>query len=215
MNTCIITGGNINHDFALNFIKKIEMDHVIAVDRGLAFVYQHRLPVHAIIGDFDSVPEEILEFYQTKTQIPVQVLNPVKDATDTQIAIEQAVAAGSNEIWILGATGTRMDHCLGNINCLSIALRAGIPAAIVDENNCISLLDRDTVLDRNQQYGSYVSFLPFGAKVSGLNLEGFKYPLKNHTLLNTNGLGISNEIVEARARVALREGVLIMIQSKD
>ena len=30
--------------------------------------------------------------------------NPVKDATDTQIALEKAISHGSSQIWLLGAT---------------------------------------------------------------------------------------------------------------
>lgn len=215
MNTCIISGGSINHDFALDFMKHIKPDTIIAVDRGLVFAYQNHLPVDVIIGDFDSVPGDVLKHYQNQPQVSIRAYNPEKDATDTQIAIEQAVALGSKKIWILGGTGSRMDHCLGNINCLALALAAGIPAAIVDEHNQISLINQEAELARASQFGTYVSFLPFGETVTGLNLIGFKYPLTEHTLRNTDGLGISNEIKEEKAKVTFRSGTLIMIQSKD
>lgn len=215
MNTCIISGGNINSDFALDFIKNNKPDYLIAVDGGLVFTYANRLKVDLIVGDFDSVPKTVLEYYQSKQEVPIRTFNPEKDATDTQIAIEIAVAKKSRKIWILGGTGSRLDHCLGNINCLAIALKEGIPAAIVDEHNHISLLDGETVLDRGEQHGKYVSFLPFGEQVDGLYLEGFKYPLADYTMRNTDGLGISNEIKEKRAKVTFRKGILIMIQSKD
>lgn len=63
-----------------------------------------------IVGDFDSLPGEILERYRQEGEIPIRTYNPVKDATDTKIALDKALEEGSTEIWILGATGTRIDH---------------------------------------------------------------------------------------------------------
>ena len=58
--------------------------------------------------------------------------------------------------------------------------------------------------------------MPLEERVTGLTLEGFRYPLENYTLINASGgLGVSNEIVEAQGRVKYEDGVLLMIQSKD
>ena len=59
MRTVIITGGNIERDFALSFLKQWHPSCLLAVDGGLAFCYENRLRPDCIIGDFDSVdPEE-------------------------------------------------------------------------------------------------------------------------------------------------------------
>ena len=45
--------------------------------------------------------------------------NPEKDYTDTDIALKLAMeyceGQAESQIWILGATGTRLDHVLANI----------------------------------------------------------------------------------------------------
>ncbi len=38
-----------------------------------------------------------------------------KDDTDTEYAIQEAIRRGAMEIVVIGATGTRSDHVLGNI----------------------------------------------------------------------------------------------------
>ncbi|MGI6006790.1 MAG: thiamine diphosphokinase [Ruminococcus sp.] len=215
MNTLIISGGNISSDFALDFMKKQKIDFIIAVDRGMLFTWIHKIVPDLIVGDFDSVPREIIDRYRQENRVPIREYNPVKDATDTQIALEKAVEAGSRRIWILGGTGTRLDHVLGNLYAMQTALKSGVEVCMVDEHNCIFLLDTPRVLKRNEQYGKYVSFLPLGDRVSGVCLKGFKYPLENALLTNDNSLGVSNEIAEEEAQVSFDKGILIMIQSRD
>ena len=115
VNTLIISGGNISSDFALDFMEKQNIDYIIAADRGLAFARRYGIRPDLIVGDFDSVSREIIEGYRREGKVPIRTYNPVKDDTDTQIALEKALEAGSSRIWILGGTGTRLDHVLGNI----------------------------------------------------------------------------------------------------
>ena len=53
------------------------------------------------------------------------------------------------------------------------------------------------------------------AKVKGVTLRGFKYPLENGVLVNDKSLAISNQIESEEAVVSYEEGVLLMIESKD
>ncbi len=216
MKTLIITGGNIECDFALDFLGKLEPDFILGVDKGLQFCYEQKIWPDFIVGDFDSLDPAILEWFKVNKQIPVREYNPVKDATDTMIALEKALEKGSREIWILGGTGTRLDHVLCNIQILKNAYLAGVPAYLVDKHNLICLpVKSGFVLRRNEQYGNYVSFFPLGEEVEGLSLRGFKYPLEKYCLRNFEGLGVSNEIVEEKAEVSWEKGVLVMIQSRD
>ena len=215
MNILIISGGDINYDFALDFITKIKIDTIIAVDAGLEFVYRNQLQVQCIVGDFDSVQEKVINYYRRQGDIEIDAHQPEKDATDTQIAVEKAIDMGGRNIWILGATGRRLDHFLGNVNCLALAQKAGVCAYIVDEYNCMRMIESGTILQKKEQFGKYVSFLPFGGIVTGVNLEGFKYPLVDHTLICEDGIGISNEIAEEYARITFSSGRVLMVQSRD
>ena len=52
IDTIIISGGNIQNGFALDFLKKNEAC-LIAADKGLEFFLEHQLLPDAVIGDFD------------------------------------------------------------------------------------------------------------------------------------------------------------------
>jgi len=213
--TLIVTGGSIEPQFALSYIKKKEYSIVIGVDKGLEFLYDNDITPGYVIGDFDSVRPGIVDYYKSKQEIVIKAYNPVKDAADTQMAIELAIECGSTRIDILGAIGTRMDHVLGNIACLMIPLEDQIPCYIINEFNKICLINRSTQIFKKRQFGTFVSLISYTQKVIGLTLEGFKYPLKNYTLQGNNSLGISNEIVEDIGTITFEKGIIVMIQSKD
>ena len=140
---------------------------------------------------------------------------PEKDATDTRIGLELALKLGSTEIFLLGATGGRLDHYMANLKSLFLPMKQGAQAWILDSQNAITLLDRGTEIPKDRQFGKYVSFFTMGDKVEGVTLTGFKYPLKEYTLMNSDEIGVSNEILEEKAQITFRSGVVLMIMSKD
>ena len=217
MKTVIISGGRIDRDFALSFLENETFEQFIAVDNGLRFCYDNQIKPTWIVGDFDTAAPELVEYYQTQTDIPIRRFNPVKDSTDSQIAIELALELGSSEITLLGGTGTRMDHVLGNIQSLMLAKKKGVSCVILDEYNRIQLIDGETRLKKSEQYGKYVSLLPLTTEVTGVDLTGFKFNLTGHTFTSTGsaGLGVSNEIIEDTAEIRVKSGIFVLIESRD
>ena len=217
MHTLIISGGTIDTDFALDLLKKEKYDHIIGVDGALKFCKEQNIVPTRIVGDFDTLDPEILTWYQTNTQIEIRQFNPVKDATDTQIAIELAMELGSRKITLIGGTGTRLDHVLGNIQSLYLALEKGVDCEILDEHNRIRLIQGEYRIKKAEQYGKYVSLIPFTTDVNGVTLEGLKYPVQDQhfTVQGSGGFGVSNEIAADEARISLKQGIFIMIESKD
>ncbi len=216
----ILTGGYIEVELVQDYLMTHDVLWVIAVDKGLMTAHKLSLPVDMIVGDFDSVDKEILTAYKNgafKNKPEVISLQPEKDMTDTQVALEQAIKrfGKQEEIIIFGATGTRMDHALANINLLMITLCYGVKACILDRNNKIYLQRDNFSLNRNDCYGDYVSLLPFTEKVTGLTLFGFKYSLDKYTLMQGNSLGVSNVMIEENVSVTFDTGILIVIESKD
>ncbi|WP_099468549.1 thiamine diphosphokinase [Konateibacter massiliensis] len=216
MKTLIISGGEITRAFLENFISKNEFDTIIGVDKGIEACYECEIIPSVLMGDFDSAKSSIIDYYEENTDIVIKRFQPEKDDTDTQMAISWAVEQGSTEIAIVGATGSRVDHLLGNIQCLTLPLEKEIDCYIVDEHNKIMLLNKGREIKKAEQYGNYVSLLALTNEVRGLTLTGFKYPLKEHLLTNrSGGFGVSNEIVEETANIQFQSGILIMIQSND
>lgn len=215
MKAVIIGGGSLDLDFSLSYIRKEKPQLVIAVDRGLLFCQETGLYPDVIVGDFDSVPPEILKRYRREGRALIEEYDPRKDFTDMELGMRKAMERGGSQVILLGATGTRLDHTLANIRCLSILEEAGIAAWIVDKHNRLRLLLGRTVLRREEQFGRYVSFLPFGGDVEGVTLQGFAYPLENFYLPYVNSRSVSNEMAEETAEVDFCRGRLLMIESRD
>ena len=214
MKTIIINGGNIEDDFALPFLQKENYDYLIAVDKGLEFCYRANIRPDEMLGDFDSARPEIRTYFE-KLDIPVQLYKPEKDQTDMENAMRLALKRGSSEILVLGATGTRIDHVLGSIYDLNIALEAGVPCALLDAHNRIRMIHHGLQIKREEQYGKYVSLLAFGGSAKNITLKGFYYPLHEYTMQAGDGLGISNEITDDEAEIIVESGTLIVVESKD
>ena len=196
-------------------MKIIHGQNIIAGDRGLEALYQLKIVPNHIVGDFDSVSPEILEFYKNQSQIIFHTYHPEKDNTDTDIALKLAISLKSSEITIMGALGRRMDHAIANIHILKDALETNIPCQILDEHNRIYLINKEITLEKNRVYGKYISLIPLTSEVKDLTLTGFKYPLNNYDLPIGTSLGVSNEIVENIAQIKMKKGILIVIESKD
>ena len=196
-------------------MKNMYGQNIIVCDRGLEALYKLKIIPNHVVGDFDSVSPEILEFYKKQSQIIFHTYHPEKDNTDTDIALKLAIRLKSSKITIMGALGKRMDHAIANIHILKDALEANIPCQIIDEHNRIYLINKEITLEKDKIYGKYVSLIPLTSEVEGITLTGFKYPLENYTLPIGTSLGISNEIIEDRAHIEMKKGILIVIESRD
>ncbi len=210
----IVTGGAADIEFVKNFVENEVYSMVIAADHGLILADLCHLELDYIVGDFDSVPETLLGKYRD-ISTPIQTFPTEKDKTDTQIALELALMHNPDQIDIVGATGSRLDHVLANIHLLLLPLQLEVPGYIIDQHNKIYLKKECFTIEKEKQYGNFVSLLPFTDKVSGLTLKGFKYPLNSITLAGGSSLGISNEIREEIACVEFTQGTLIVIESRD
>jgi thiamine pyrophosphokinase len=119
------------------------------------------------------------------------------------------------ELTILGGIGTRMDHVLSNIALLGLGLENDVGIELVDEHNRVRMINQSLVISKKEQFGTYISLLPCSETVKNLTLTGFKYNLTDYTFGGFNSLGISNEIVDDVAEILFKEGILLVIESRD
>lgn len=222
MHVLIITGGELKIDFAKSYCKTLSFDRVFAVDRGLEYVRALSLEPDYIVGDFDTVSKEILWTYEKRMKEgslnAIMKRHPArKDATDTELALEQAFLAGAKKITILGGIGTRMDHTLANLYLLKQAETAGVFCQIVDACNRIQMLSPGVTytIRKKEQYGRYVSLIPVSEEVMGLTITGMRYPLTDVTVQQGSSLTVSNEIEEEEAAITFAKGCVLLVESRD
>lgn len=211
----IVSGGSLNKEFVTKVVGQGRYDRILAADSGMNALYAAAVTPDIIIGDFDSADEKILAFFQQNKAIDFCTLNPEKDDTDTEFAIRESIRRGADSITIIGGTGTRLDHVLGNISLLGIGLEEGVRMELLDAHNRICMIDHSVTLKKKEQYGNYLSLIPYNGKVTGVTLKGLKYPLHDYTMGGFNSLGISNEIVDDEASIELTSGQLLVIESRD
>lgn len=222
IHTLIVSGGRMERDFALSFLLSGQWDKIIAVDGGLHVLYECKVMPTDIVGDFDTVDPELLMQYKGQEGIRIRRFQPQKDDTDSEIAVRMAIEYGSSQIDIIGGTGNRLDHTIGNIRLLGQIYQANENPCrregfLYDRNNRVRLVGEECIIQKEEAYGKYISLFPFTQTVTGITLEGFQYPLKDATmdLFTTPTLGISNEIIAKEGKISCGEGILLVIESID
>ena len=186
-------------------------DICIAADLGYANARSLGDRVDVALGDFDSlaggacsIPSDI-----EKMTVPAE-----KDETDTQLAVNVAIAKGADEIVIVGGLSGRLDHTLSNLAILEALFDLGIHAVIVDGRNRARYIRSTSTLIPRSGY-KYLSLIAGDEKVKGVSVEGCTYPLKNKNLTKKYQYTVSNEIEENCALVSVKRGGLFIIESRD
>lgn len=216
----ILTGGELSKELYL----KVQREHpdslVICVDGALEKAYEWQIPVDIILGDFDTVSGDVLAKYREKKvkESPlaqIESYSPEKDVTDTHLAILRAEKEKPEQIIVLGATGSRLDHVIGNLQAMYDCTVQGTKICFLDPVCRISMTTDFLTIRKKEAYGPYLSILPFAATAKKVTLSGVKYPVENRDFSYGESIGISNEIVEEKAHIQVGEGTLLVIEAKE
>jgi thiamine pyrophosphokinase len=211
MKVLIISNGDIK-DY--NFYEKLlkDVDMVICADGGANHAYRMKLKPHLIVGDFDSIKEEILEFYENEG-VRIEKFPPMKDETDTQLAMLKAIELGAKEITFIGVIGERLDHSYANLSLLLYLLNRNIKGKIVNEMNEIYLINK--FIEVEGKKGELLSLLPYSKEVKGIYTKGLFYGLSGQSMDLEMPYGISNVFTEDKATIEIEEGLLLVIKPRE
>jgi thiamine pyrophosphokinase len=192
-----------------------DADLVIAADGGAAFLDGLGRSPDLLVGDLDSADAALVERL-VAAGVGVERHPAAKDATDAELAIDRAVAAGALGVTVIGAfAGERLDHELANLLLLADPawasrlddlrmVRGGTLARAVHGPGQLALEAGE---------GDTVSLLPVGGDARGVRTDGLEYPLAGETLTLGRSRGLSNVVVGHPASVALEAGVLLVIET--
>lgn len=197
---CYIVGAGDCTELSIN---KNKDDLIIAADGGYRYLINANISPDLIIGDFDSLGD-----------IPdgenVIRLNPVKDITDMDAAMQIGIEKGYSEFHIYGACGGRIDHTLANIQLVASAASKDMKAFIHDGKTVITTLCNESIKFTND-YKGYISVFSHSDECTGVTLKGLKYPLENAVLSNKFPLGVSNEFIGCESEISIANGILILV----
>ncbi|MGN1294925.1 MAG: thiamine diphosphokinase [Bacilli bacterium] len=198
MKRCIIVGACSDswREFTYD-----ESDFIIASDGGYTFLKEHGYPISLVVGDFDSL-HCVLETNNVKK------LNVIKDVTDTHVSIEEGIKQGYKEFEIYGVIGGRIDHTLAAFQDVYKWVMMGYKFTLYSKNQIVRFIYNEKI-EINQKEGYISIFSPSISK--GVTLNGLKYELKDYTLTSSFPLGVSNEFINKKATIEVKDGCLIII----
>ena len=221
MTVLIVAGGEIDKEFAASYIKYIDNHalYVIACDKGYEACESLHITPKVLVGDFDSV-DDAAQNRAKAAGIEMIKLNPIKDDTDVEVALNHAfsVTNPGDEIYMLGCTGGRLDHTIGNFHLMGMGAKCERAVIIVDSHNYIEMITpgETYIVEPETQFGKYVSVFPFMGPVTGLTMTGFKYSVTNKTLEGFDTLTVSNEVkTSSYAEITIESGYLIVMETRD
>lgn len=187
-----------------------DADLVIAADGGSGHLERWGVAPHLIVGDLDSLgPRE----GSALGAAPAETWPRDKDKSDTELAVERAVAAGADEVVVLGALGgARADHAIANTLLLALERRAGVRVALVRGAQRVRVLRGGERAELAGGPGDLVTLLAVGGDATGVRTEGLRFVLDGGTLVLGSSRGLSNEIARRGAAVTLGSGVLLVVE---
>jgi thiamine pyrophosphokinase len=187
----------------------LEGARVIAADGGLTEAVRLGRRVDVLVGDLDSAsPSEVARVRDAGGA--VERHDPMKDATDLELALDRAVRDGADRLVVAGGDGGRLDHLLGNLALIaaprwaSIEIDAVFGAALVH-----------VIRGEREMFGTpeeLVSLVAMGGPARGVSTDGLRWRLHDAELAPGTSRGISNLFDTSLAIVRVRDGVVLAIR---
>jgi thiamine pyrophosphokinase len=187
---------------------------VIAADGGLRKAELLGLAPSLVVGDGDSLAPELLERLPERG-VEVQLHPVAKDASDTELAVREALARGATDIVVLGAFGgQRFEHALANVLLLTMPELDGREARLVDGRSVVRAISGGQRLRLSHAEGRLVSLLPLSQRAEGVRTQGLRFALEGEALEQGSSRGLSNELIEDEGEVVLGFGRLAVVQTR-
>ena len=181
---------------------------VIAADGGARHAAPLGLPLHQVIGDFDSLNagdvDELEAAGVVVTRFPTN-----KDATDTELALLAALDAGATEITLLCTWGGRSDHAIGTLALLAHPRCGAAAVAILDEQTRTQLLRSGATVTLRGAPGRNISLTPWGGDTT-VSATGVRWPLDSAVLIAGSTRGISNVATAEESVITAHNGAVLV-----
>jgi len=183
---------------------------VIAADSGFDHALMLGIDVDLLVGDLDSISPDGLATALAKG-VEVVRHRPDKDATDTELALDAAVARGCAHVVVVSGSGDRFDHELGALMTIARPALKGVSVEAWWGRAYLRVLhgpEEQTIAGRPDEL---VSLLPLHGDAHRIHTSGLRYALADETLWAGSSRGVSNEFLGSEAAVAVGEGTLLIV----
>jgi len=207
MKWLVVTGGGMP-ERTLLLDEAQRAQRIIAADGAAEQLLQESIVPAVLIGDFDTAsPQSVAALADRGAQIVR--LQVHKNMTDTEAAVDYALDAGADDITILGALGSRVDHTLSNIGMLLRAYRRGVACRILDDINELTVAAGEYEIQGLS--GQTISILPLTGDLV-VTASGVEYPLQQLSLPFGSSRGVSNRLQNTFARLSISGGIALIVK---
>ena len=142
----------------------------------------------AIVGDMDSLSSNLKERFAS-----IIHTNSCQETNDLTKAFDFALLQNPEKIIILGATGIREDHSIGNISLLMMySQKCSIPVEMWTNNGVFYPVWEDKTFKRTKGCSVSLIALDHGVRIKS---DGLKYPL-NDVIFDSWWIGTLNKCEE-------------------
>ena len=171
---CVVVANGSFPQTALPLRHMHEASDVIACDGAIEALDKAGITPAAIVGDLDSIPSCFRERYADRIHIVED-----QEINDLTKSVRFAHRSGEQEVLILGATGLREDHTLGNISLLMDYAPLFRRIEMLSDYGIFTPLRQTTTLASDP--GTQVSL--FSLAPSGtISTTGLRWPIRDRQL---------------------------------
>jgi thiamine pyrophosphokinase len=161
------------HEIPLGYLKNAK--RIICCDGSVQNLIVAGMQPDAIVGDLDSLSDELANRYADRI-----FLDENQETNDLTKAVMWCIEIGYRDIVIVGGTGKREDHTIGNISLLADYIGNVNVIMVTDTGIFRPLLKSSEILSFPGQQVSIFSIDPETEVTS----YGLKYPLNQTKLTN-------------------------------
>lgn len=162
--------------------------YVVAADSGLKHAKALGVRPDVIVGDFDSVTDDVLAAYRDIAQVRHP---PEKDWLDLELALHHLQDKGLTHIVIVGGFGSRLDQSLAALLIAARQVQQGLQVRFHSGERQAFVVAEGQQLSLPVAEGRTFSVLSL-LNEARVSVSGAKYPLAEAVLEFGVGLGVSN-----------------------
>jgi thiamine pyrophosphokinase len=182
---------------------------VIAADGGLDRALALGLRPGIVLGDLDSVSADALASAERDGARVVRHPRD-KDATDLELALDEARSLGARRVLVIASATGRLDHLLASLLLLGADAHAAVEIDALVGDAAVHVIRGERQLAGTP--GDLLTLLALHGPAGGVTTTGLVYPLRDATLEPGSSRGVSNVFAEPHATVIVGRGVVLAIR---
>lgn len=182
---------------------------IVAADGGANCLVAEGIRPDVVVGDMEGIEAEALKALEAEGVI-IERHPEQKDDIDGLLALERLLEAKPSSVLVLGALGGRTAMALANLETLRRCKERNVAARILGRGEELHLVAGGERLDLDGRPGRVFNVVPDTPELI-YTVRGSRYDVDRVTIGRGSSRGISNELANTSATIAVQEGVALVV----